>query len=144
MTDEYEPLPPWPDYGSLDPAKVIKRRADLHVGAVAFVRDENHRVYRKEKGRYYSYGCPIPRYHFVPVAIVGETRVSWISNYWGRKFPKKNPVGLFGADDVENYLWVGHHKLAIADAIRCDGALSSDVLREVARLIGYKPEDTTT
>jgi hypothetical protein len=140
MTDEYEPLPPWPNYRGLDPLKVIARREQLHVGAVAF-RQTDTRVYLRVKGRSYaSTGAPIARYAFVPYAVVAETPRSWITNASDKKFPKRDPRELFGLDDVEDFLWVTENRIDIADMIRRDSAITVNMLREVARVIGYKPK----
>lgn len=141
MTDEYEPLPPWPNYRGLDPLKVIARREQLHVGAVAFEQTDT-RVYLRVKGRpYASTGSPIHRYAFVPRAVVAETSRSWITNGSDKKFPKRDPRELFGLDDVEDFLWLAENRVDISDMIRRDYAITANTLREVARVIGYKPKD---
>ena len=92
-------LPAWPILREdMNAADIIKRRADLRVGAIVFTRSENR------------------RYSIIP---------------------KKNPTAVYGADDVEDWLWVSVHGWRIQSHISTvkDAAL----LRQIADLIGYKP-----
>lgn len=124
---------PWPDYGSLDPSKAVRRRSEIAVGSVVFVHDQNHRVYTDRNGG------PNPRYHYRPERVIGETSRSWLVG-WGHrpdKHPKADPCGLYGLDDVEDALWVSTQRYRIARAIEV--IRDADMLRAVAKLIDFEP-----
>lgn len=130
--------PIWPDYGSLDASKAVRRRADISVGAVVFVHDVNRRVYTgKNSG-------PNPRYHFRPERVVGETKRSWLVGVAFRpdKHPKASPSGLYGLDDVEDALWADSYAYHIGSRV---GRLRDpEMLRAIAKLIGFEPEPSPT
>lgn len=127
-------LPPWPEYGSFDPNKVIRRRSEIAVGSVVFVYDQNRRVYGS------SLSGPSPRHHYRAEQVVGETSRSWLTGYAHRpdKHPKADPRALHGLDDVEDALWVSSHRYRISRKI--DAISDADKLRAIAKLIGFEPE----
>lgn len=128
-------LPPWPDFRGQNKANLIQRREEARVGALVFVYDENHRVYR---GSGFSSGSALERYHFIITRIESETRVSWILDRYGQKIPKKDPRAMYGAADVEDAIWQRVHSWRIADQLkRVDAA----TLRKIAELIGYTATD---
>ena len=130
-------LPAWPILREdMNAADIIKRRADLRVGAIVFTRSENRRYYISDGKNPASFGKMLQRYCFGAFSVTDETRVSWILSN-GEKIPKKNPTAVYGADDVEDWLWVSVHGWRIQSHISTvqDAAL----LRQIADLIGYKP-----
>lgn len=127
-------LPPWPVYRRQDPSRAVRRRSEIGVGSVVFVRDINNRVYGGPGGRMSE------RHTFVAREVVGETKVSWLvgwsSNY--AKYPKKDPAGVYGLDDVEDALWIDTFAWRIGDAVKRHR--SADDLKTIAKLIGFEPE----
>jgi hypothetical protein len=85
----------------------------MKIGDTVWVFDPNRRVY--EPG---SHGPPIYREHFVAQKIIGETRISWlvgsenadISRNWTyTKYKKKDPYGIYTAEEVEAKIWLNDH-----------------------------------
>jgi hypothetical protein len=105
--------------------------------------DENRRVYPKDaSGRTPFGGSPIWREHWVKVEVIGETRVSWVVQWYGElKVPKKgaNPARFaFSLEDIERRTFVVENRHGIADAV---GRLGDfDKLKAVAELVGYAPD----
>lgn len=124
--------PPWPNYGSLDPARAVARRNDVVVGSVVFEHDVNARVYPMGGN-----GRMSERHTFRAAEVVGETARSWVVGPWKTKHPKKDAAGIYGLEDVEDWLWVNSHAHRIADEVR--RTRDADVLRSVAKLIGFAP-----
>lgn len=124
-------LPAWPRY--LDEHKgkpVCERVADLAVGTVIFQRDENTRIYERHPD---GFGRSIERYHYVPVLVTGETRVSWVLGN-GAKIKKSEPRWVYGLADVEEEIWSRAHRWRIEAALAGASFLQ---LRQIAAIIGY-------
>ncbi len=123
----------------------------MNVGDRVWWFDQNKRVYeRDEKGR--PVGRPIWREHWRELAVIGETRVSWLVGYPGAKvedhgfkLPKRDfadgkcPSGwALSLEHIEERSWVEEHRWQIGDALdRCEDPA---VLRQVAALVGYAPK----
>lgn len=125
--------PGWPRWGTLEPSKVVRRRGEIAVGSMVFVRDENSRVYLDQNS------SPEPRHFFVPREVLGETSRSWLVGYAFSpdKHPKSAPIGLYGLDDVEDALWVQTHARRLADRVR--SLKDADLLRAIAKIAGFEP-----
>ena len=78
--------------------------------------DINRRVYnRDENGK--SSGGPIWREHWKEVEIIGETKISWITDY-GKKIPKKGGHGIcFSVSELDEKAWVHENRHKIASKI---------------------------
>lgn len=128
-------LPPWPEYRGRDPSKAVRRRAEISIGSIVFVRDINYRVYGGE-----GHGRMSERHTFVARDVVGETKVSWLVGWPNQSFKvsKKDPRNVYGLDDVEDALWVDTYAWRIADALRRH--TNADDLRAIAKMIGFEPE----
>lgn len=125
--------PTWPRWGSLEPSKAVRRRAEISVGSVVLIHDVNNRVYLQRNGG------PDARHFFVPREVIGETSRSWLVGWPGRadKHPKASPAGLYGLDDVEDALWVREHSYRLGQHI---GRINdADLLRQIAKLAGFEP-----
>jgi len=96
--------------------------------------DENRRKYKEDKnGR--SLGGPIWREHWVKVNIVGETSRSWITDYFGRKVPKKGGRGYsFSEAGIDRMAFV-EKRWAISEAVR--SCTDYDKLRLIADTVGF-------
>lgn len=96
--------------------------------------DENRRRYKvDDKGR--SIGGPIWREHWVKVEIVGETSRSWITNYFGRKVPKKGGRGYaFCEADIDRMAFVEQRR-QIGEAVK--QCTDYETLKRVADAVGY-------
>ena len=128
--------PAWPVWGSLNPAKAIRRRGDIYVGCVVFTCDGNRRVYY---GGGRGNSNLSARHFYSPMEVFGETRVSWLVGYAysPMKVPKRDPASVFGLDDVEDALWASTYRQRIGSAVLyCRDA---EKLRQIASLIGWKP-----
>lgn len=81
-----------------------------------WVFDINRRVYRRnENGK--PCGGPIWREHWREMKIVGETKVSWITE-WGKKIPKKGGQGIcFSERELEEASWVQENRHRLSDAV---------------------------
>ncbi len=125
-------LPPWPRYHAEHKGKpVCERVADMAVGRVIFQRDENTRVVYERSAD--GSGRSLERYHYVPVLVTGETRVSWTLDN-GAKVKKSEPRWVYGLKDVEEEIWVRVHRWRIEASL---GAASFLQLRQIAAIIGY-------
>lgn len=71
--------------------------------------DINRRVYQRDaSGR--AFGSPIWREHWEEQVIVGETRVSWVTE-WGKKVPKKGGWGIaFSEEEIAREAFVQDHR----------------------------------
>lgn len=98
------------------------------VGDTVWLFDLNSRVY--VPGR----SAPVYRGHFVPHEIVGETSKSWIVGFGEKKFPKKNPEGMYTAEGVDDQCWAQDYRIKIIDHVR---RCSPDQLREIAKIVGF-------
>lgn len=117
------------------------------IGQTIWIYDGNHRVYEKrEPGKPYAGGGPIYRMSWRPQKIVGENKVSWITER-GVKVRKKAPDGRHGVamtkQELEDAIFAHDHKHKIVDRINYGthgkGHVSPATLREIAKLIGYEP-----
>lgn len=107
------------------------------IGKTVWFFDENYRTYVTDaNGR--SRGGPIYREHWRPVVITGETSRSWVTDYYG-KIPKKGPrVGwALTQKEVDDDCWVHSYRGHVANALHT--CRNADVIREVARVLGYTP-----
>lgn len=144
---QYQPLPPWPDLRDFSPDDVIKRRSDLRLGAVFFMRTSK-RVYLRELKTGRAGGGPLARYEFEAFKVLGENRTSWLVG-WHKphnddlrkadRVNKKAPALAFGLDDVEDALSLGHrHRIArIVERLQ-----DIEALRSVAAAVGYQMDAT--
>lgn len=136
--------PEWPDFGShLKGKPVAKTRAEAAVGVVVFIKDENFRVYEEDPVTGFGKGPPIERYFYRAFEITDQTRISWIiGNDWMRVKKAEAHFKLFGLDDVETAIWDRENRYRISDQLRgspyAPGYVSTDVLKKVAELIGYR------
>ena len=96
--------------------------------------DENRRRYKTdEKGR--SIGGPIWREHWVKVKIVGETRRSWVTNYYDRKVPKKGGRGYaFSEEDIDRMAFIEQRR-RIGEAVGY--CTDYETLKRIADMVGY-------
>lgn len=99
--------------------------------------DENHRVYKRDdKGR--ALGGPIWREHWVKLIIVGETRVSWVTNRGAKIAKKRDPNAWWHAyslQDIEDQAWMRSHRSHLADVLtRCNSVAA---LRTIAGILEY-------
>ena len=97
--------------------------------------DENRRKYKVDQnGR--GIGGPIWREHWVKVEIVGETPKNWITNYFGRKVPKKGGKGIaFSENDIDREAFL-MQRYKIAEEVKL--CTDYDTLKKVADMLGYK------
>lgn len=121
------------------------------IGREIWYFDQNRRVYpTDENGRYIPGQSVIWREHWDKRFVVGETRVSWIVGMavdWGAdhracvKVPKKGPLPSgwsWSQVEIDELAWVEKHRYKI---IRClERCREPKVLREIAKLIGYKDD----
>jgi hypothetical protein len=114
------------------------RVIELKVGSTVWIFDENRRRYAPD-----GKGGPIWREHWAPVKIIGETSRSWVTDYYGRRLPKKreNFRSLaYSEAEIDKLEWLNVHRWRISDAVRmCDDA---DIMQKVAELVNYKPRQT--
>lgn len=115
----------------------------IAVGDPIWYFDINNRVYRKDAGHSHDSG-PIYREHWVKRIIVGETSRSWLIGYDHglrvlNKVPKKgpHPGWAFSIEEIEDDCWIHEHRYKMSRAVSCIS--SAATLREVARVIGWKP-----
>lgn len=112
----------------------------LKIGDTLYYFDGNRRVYPRTKDGRQMHGSPIYAEHYVPVKIVGETRVSWLLEY-GWKASKRSVAGSVGPvltkEAMEDDVWCSVHRFKIRDLF--DRAPAPTV-RRVADILGYKPE----
>ena len=113
------------------------------VGDSIWVFDINHREYRRDaNGR--SAGGPIWRKHWVERRIVGETSRSFDLGYYG-KCPKKRDATdkhtfAFSIAEIDQIEWAEEHGREIARLVQY-GRFSIEQLKQIAEIIGYKPEE---
>lgn len=115
---------------------------NFKVGEKVYVFDPNHRVYERDANGH-SHGAPIYREHFVEREIVGETPRSWIVGYPGSKvddrcslkYSKKNPVGLYTLEGIDEEIYVHDNAYKIAEIVH---RLDYKTLKAIAELVGYK------
>lgn len=91
------------------------------LGATVWVRDVNHRVYRKpESGRILSSGGPLERGYWVTHTIESETSRSWVLSS-GRKIPKSGyspPDVAMSKFELNEKIWVRANFHKVAEAVR--------------------------
>ncbi len=113
------------------------------IGDTVYLFDQNTRRYtapspeEKKAGR--IWGSLIWRGHWVPVKIVGETRVSWLLEH-GAKIPKKtarinNESPAMSEDELNDRCLVDEHGYKISEIVR---RADASQLRSIANIIGYK------
>jgi hypothetical protein len=138
---DFDPLPTWPWRHGDPRGNIPDRRGNAKVGDYVLVFDVNNRVYRTRGGRNnFGGGGPVPRYHYVPMLVTGETSRSWLVGHSinsATKYSKKEP-GFFGLLDVDDALWVSNHRHRLSRHL--EQIRTPDTLRKVAELIGYQPE----
>lgn len=118
--------------------------AALKVGDTLFSFDGNRRTYVPGGG-----GGPIYEKHFEPVKIVGETKQSWMVDRYDAKVNKKTLAspcryaerGYFTKSAMEADIWVHEHRHQIAREV---GFAGVEHLKEIARIIGYRAEASST
>lgn len=82
----------------------------MKVGDEIWMFDENRRVYKKGNNH------PIFSEHFFKIKIDGETSKSWLIG--GKKFSKKNPVGIYTYEQKEDKIWDRENRHEIIEKIR--------------------------
>ena len=110
------------------------------IGDTAYEFDINRRVYRRNVSGQ-AYGGPIYREHWRPVIITGESGKSWLLDRYPLKIGKaKAEAAWKTAAEVDDACWVDDHRHRIAASLHhCSDV---EVLKEIARIIGYTPEET--
>ena len=119
---------------------------EIKIGSTLWWFDNNRRVYARDaQGR--AVGGSIHREHWRATKIVGESRLSWITDDH-RKFAKatltsRDNYGTVRAvaslAKVEAECWIHDHRYAISEAVRkCEDI---EALRAVAALVGYVEEE---
>lgn len=105
--------------------------------------DPSRRVYPPaEKGRLWASSGPIWREHWREHKIVGETRVSWITQY-GKRVPKKGGPGIaFSEHELNELQWREENRHTIARAV--SELKDVAVLRHIAALVGIPSATTKT
>lgn len=114
----------------------------LKIGSTLWWFDNNRRVYKRDaQGR--TVGGPIHREHWRETKIIGESRLSWLTNDL-RKFAKATLTSrdnygtvhaLASLAEVEEECWIHDHRWAIGEAVqKCKNI---EALRAVAALVGY-------
>jgi hypothetical protein len=76
--------------------------------------------------------------HWTAQTVTKETPLLWITNH-GTKVPKKNPdrsLFLFSEEDVAEQEWLEDNRYTVSNAVLF--CKDPAVLREIARLVGYK------
>ena len=82
-----------------------------------WVFDINKRVYRRDENGKPIGGGPIWREHWRETKIVGETKVSWITE-WGKKIPKKGGRGIcFSERELDEAAWVQENRVRLSNAV---------------------------
>lgn len=109
------------------------------IGDTVYTFDVNRRVYeRDEKGK--SYGGPIYREHWRPWLIVGEEKRSWLVTYGEGGRPQKMAKPQFKTEaEVADACWMNDHRYRLSETLQRCGDVA--LLRQIAALIGYKPEN---
>jgi len=118
--------------------------SEIKIGDTIWRFNENRRVYAPDKR-----GGPIYAEDFEPEKIVGETPKCWIVGE-GRRADKVNKktlrtaVGKYGATlyftdaGKEDSIWMNSHRYKIVRLVeKADAA----TLRQIADIVGYKPEE---
>jgi hypothetical protein len=115
----------------------------IGIGTQLFVFDENRRVYPSvgTGARRVITGAPIYREHFRPLKVVGQTSRSWLLEH-GFKAPK-NEEARFTAraltgPELDEECWAQEHRYLIAQEVQ---RARPYTLREVARIVGYRPKE---
>lgn len=111
---------------------------------IIWYKDTNRRVYQDKDG--VKHISPIEREYWQPKEVVSETSRSWILSN-GIKVSKKTrfPTSHLAANEqqVDGIAWQDQNIHKIADAVRhldygIDRYQNLGVLREIAKLVGYK------
>lgn len=97
-----------------------------------WVFDVNRRRYAPD-----GKGGPIWRHHWVLCEVVGETRVSWIVEGYGR-IPKKGNYPKSEAE-VDRRAWVHDHSRSVCEKLVRLAETDPGLLGAVADLVGYEP-----
>lgn len=116
---------------------------EIKVGDTLWRFDSNHRQYDKPGPG----GRIVYRSHFVPEVITGETKMSWLVQWYQRVVWKINKKTLatamqngysgsqfYTAQGVEDDIWRNEHRCKIEGMMR--GA-SIDQLRQIGAILGY-------
>lgn len=99
-----------------------------------WVFDINKRVYRRDENGRPCGGGPIWREHWRETKIVGETKVSWITE-WGKKIPKKGGQGIcFSERELDEASWVQENRNRLSDAVR--SLKDFTTLKSVSEILG--------
>jgi hypothetical protein len=140
-------LPPWPILrDGWEAVPMVRRRLGAAVGTIVFVKTEDRIYVRDAKG---TTGSPLARYTFAARKIATDTRVSFcLESYPGErpeymtKVPKRDLSSIYGADDVEDALWIGGgNAYKIAQAVQgCRNVASLMLISEILRLNISPPE----
>lgn len=106
----------------------------MKIGDTIYTFDINRRVYDKPG----LGGSIIYREHFRPHVIVGETKLSWVTDRGGKAKKKASTPrergGFFTAEEVEDDVWQHSHRHRLRDLLdRAD----PKTLRKVADVLGY-------
>lgn len=115
--------------------------SELKVGDTVWHFDYNRRVYAEPQPGH-KWGELIHREHWRKVIIVAETSRSWVTDYYGKKLPKNGswPHGWVRTEqEVDDSEWLYANRYKLGDAVRA--CQDVNVLRDVARLVGYEPMD---
>ncbi len=110
--------------------------SSLKVGDTLYNFDGNRRTYVNHGG------APVYAKHFEPIAIVGETKLSWVMDRYGAKVNKKTlesathfaDRGYFTSSAMDADIWLHEHRHRIAREV---GSAGVEHLKEIARIIGY-------
>jgi len=102
----------------------------LKIGDTIYVYDVNRRYYDGERHL-------IARECWRPMKIVGQTRVSWITDYDRLKFPKKNDGRyLTSEQEIDEWEWVRNNVYKISSLL--DLCRDYGTVKSIAEILDYK------
>lgn len=120
----------------------MKASNQISIGSTVWVFDQNRRVYARDaKG--HATGAPIWREHWVPQKVVGENRMSWITDH-RMKVPKRGGAGFaLSAEELEDACWEHEHRYKILRKLEISEhharpSDSAEWLRKVAKFCNYE------
>lgn len=100
----------------------------MKVGDSVWLFDTNRRVYEKDGVKHNS---PIYSEYFFKATINGETSRSFI--ILGKKFNKKNPLGVYTEQQKEDKIWANSIRY---DLIRKVERCEPSMLRKIEKIMG--------
>lgn len=106
----------------------------LKVGDTVYTFNHNRRIYSQDKNQH----GPIYAEHFFPVLIVGETRISWLTEYGGKYkkiYDKHTPdsLRLFTEEEKDRAVWLYENQYKISEQVRKSN--DYDKLRKIKEIL---------